>query len=292
MVEHYEVTGRRTLREAGTRFAHLDKFFQGSRAGNITTTALTKYQKNPLDEGVTACTVNIEIALLRKMLGLAVRNGKLARVPHVEKLTEAPTRSGFLEEDQFRAILRYLSPIYQAVAVFAYITGWRVDSEVLTLTWPQVDLKGSVIRLEPGMGKTGEPRIFPITLERREILEARQRETERVRRNLNEIIPFVFHYRNGKRLTDFRRPFKTAARRAGFPWAIPHDFRRSAVRNFIRQGIPERVAMKLLGHKSRSVFDRYNIVSETDLHEAGIKLTGTFQARSAVSGVGGVRDGR
>lgn len=76
--------------------------------------------------------------------------------------------------------------------------------------------------------------------------------------------------------------WKTAARKAGCPGWIPHDFRRTAVRNLLRATVPERVAMQMTGHKTRSVFERYNIVSSGDLREAASKLD---QAAGIVSGI-------
>jgi len=94
--------------------------------------------------------------------------------------------------------------------------------------------------------------------------------------------PYVFH-RSGQRIVNYYPAWHTACREAGVIGKIPHDFRRTAVRNLVRAGVPERLAMAITGHKTRSVFERYNIVSDGDLREAARRLDCAITPRTATT---------
>jgi integrase len=146
---------------------------------------------------------------------------------------------------------------------------------VLPLQWRHVDFEARVIRLDPHTTKNDEGRTFPFTDALELLLEAQKVEHDRLKAE-GVICPWVFNRTNkkvkGKRITTFIKAFRAACLKAGCPSRIPHDLRRTAVRNLVRAGIPERVAMQMTGHKTRSVFERYNIVSECDLVETAKKL--------------------
>ena len=278
------VNSRVPVKKLEARVAnHLTPFFGGRRMANITTTDVRAYIARRKAAGAANATVNRELTILKRLFSLAIQAEKLLRRPYIALLQEDNTRVGFFEHDQFIALLAHLPAALQPVITFAYITGWRVTSEVLPLEWRQVDLPGGVVRLDPGTTKNREGRVFPLTDELHAILEAQHAEHLRLKK-AGQIEPCVFFRlvakgRGGKKepkpIRAFGKVWKTACTAAGCPGRIPHDLRRTAVRNMIRAGIPERVAMRLTGHKTRSVFERYNIVSEGDLLDAARRLDGS-----------------
>jgi hypothetical protein len=137
-----------------------------------------------------------------------------------------------------------------------------------------VDFASQTIRLEPGTTKNGEGRTFPFGTfpELAELLTAQRDATRQLERQSGQVIPWVFHHRGGQQVRYFYGAWTKACREAGVPGRIFHDFRRTAVRNLERAGVPRSVAMKLTGHKTEAVYRRYAIVCESDLAEGVAKL--------------------
>jgi integrase len=291
---------------------HLTPFFGGRKMTAITTPQINAYIKwRRAGRGTYSdrrgrvrrrakasnATINRELSLLGRGFTLAHQARLLVYMPYIPKLEERNVRKGFFDDDAFEQVCARLTPEVADVARVAYVTGWRTDSEILTLEWPQIELKAGTVTLYPDTTKNREGRVFPMTGDLRAVFERRQARREAMLA-LGHICPFVFFRevaagRRGlskqhrayttvavepKRIKRFNKQWKTACAAAGCPGRTPHDFRRTAIRNMSRRGVPERVAMQLAGHKTRAVFDRYRIVNEADLREAQAKLEGQVSA--------------
>jgi integrase len=277
--EHYTVTGARDLTEAEFRLAHLDRFFAGRKLASIGPADAEQYALARQRAKASNGTVNRELAVLGRMLRLAYEHGTLARLPILRKLAEAAPRAGFFEAERFQSVRRRLPPDLQVAVSIAHTYGWRMQSEIMPLERRQLDLEAGTLRLDPGQGKTGQPRVVVLTAELRRLLAEQVDRVRALERQRGIIVRYLFPHLVGRRRAgsprlDFRRAWRTACKAAGCPGMLRHDLRRTAVRNLTRAGVPERVAMSLTGHKTRAVFDRYNIVSEADQREAAVKLDG------------------
>ena len=264
---------------------HLNPAFGAKQVRHLTTTAIQQYALERQSSGAANATINRELALLKRSLNLGRKHTppKVARVPHVPMLEESNVRKGFFEHEEFLALRAVLPGHIRPVLTFAYYTGCR-RGEILSLHWDQVDLREGVVRLDPGTTKNDEPRIIPLTTQLRLALI----EQKALRDKKHPDCEYVF-FENGEPITGFRGAWETSCFQAGLwagdektgkPTRLFHDLRRTGVRNLIRAGVPERVSMAISGHKTRSVFDRYNIVSEADLREAAGRLDSYLSSKA------------
>lgn len=245
---------------------HLEPFFGNMRAAKVTTDSLNRYVATRQAEEAGNGTVNRELAMLHKIFSLALKHDppKVSRVPGFpEKLPEPPPHTGFVEDAEYKRLCEKCSePWMRPFLAVAYTFGFR-KGEMLNMRVRQVNLAERTIRLGYGTTKNKQPRLIVMT--------------EEVHRLLSECVngkspdDYVFT-RSGRRILDFREGWAKLTDAAGLPGLLVHDFRRSAVRNMVRRGVTEDVAMKISGHRTRAIFSRYNITSEADLADAALKI--------------------
>ena len=105
----------------------------------------------------------------------------------------------------------------------------------------------------------------------------------RALRRQGMLCPWLFFRGRGKPVKSLARAWRTACRLAGAPDRVPHDFRRTAVRNLERAGVPRKVAMLIVGHRTEAMYRRYDIVTESDLHAAAVKLNAAVVVTKSVT---------
>jgi integrase len=234
-------------------------------AARFSVAQVRKYIETRRASGASDASINRELAIVRRgfSLGREEEPPLVHRAPKIPKLEEDNARQGFLEPDEYEKLLSELPERLKALFVCAYHLGGR-KGELRKLQWEQVDLDGGVIRIERRQAKSKKPRTLPIYGDMRRWLDFQAK-------NRPEGCAWVFnHYR--KPVGAIMREWRAACQRAGVPDLLFHDLRRTAVRNLERAGVPRKVAMDITGHKTESVYRRYDIVDEGDIHDAAKRL--------------------
>jgi integrase len=244
---------------------HLKRLLgEGIKVRDITSGKMESYQKirlaepSPVHPGknITPCEVNKEVTALKVIFNRAMRHGrlKLSPIAHVKRLPENNIRQRVLTLDEFKTLLNVSEPHLKPIIQVAYYMGMRRD-EIIHLTWSEIDLKKGFIRLSGERTKTDTPRNIPIHPEVRVILESLPRglHTERV------------FLRNGQPFDEIKHSFQAACRRAEIKDFTFHDLRHCAINNLRRAGNDFFQIMAMSGHRTMSVFQRYNLVDEEEL---------------------------
>jgi integrase len=281
-----------------SQLRHVRKQFGFVRAVDLTSEMVDDFIQKRLETNAAPATINRSTQLLSQAFKLALRRKRIASAPIVRRLSEkGNARQGFFGERDFRDVMRNLPDYLQDFVLFGYLVGWR-SGEIRSLKWKDVD--GDVIRLRPEHSKNGEGRVIVLAGELAALFERRKASRQVKTESGGMMLTSLIFHHGGEPIVDFRKAWATACCRAGvgrfvckkcagavdeknycarcsttwkreelkYDGRLFHDFRRSAIRNMVRAGVPEKVAMSISGHKTRSTFDRYNIINETDVREA------------------------
>jgi integrase len=222
----------------------LDEFFNGRVVNSITRDTLSAFIKARRAKKAANATINNSLALLRKMFNLARDNEKLTTVPKFD-LLPVKARQGFLPHEAFQKLFDAMPDRLKPLLLLLYHTGVRVG-EASRIQWDSVDLNAATITLREGETKNNEARVLPLSAPLVTLLSASTVRSGRVFPSKQVL----------------QHAWKAACNTAGIKGLMIHSLRRSAVRNMMMTpGTQQAAAMAISGHKSATVFQRYNIIS-------------------------------
>ncbi len=242
---------------------HLLAFFGTMKADEVSSGSIRDYVESRRKQKASNATINRELAVMSSGYTIAYNENprRVAQKLSFSRLAEPAARRGFIEQAQYLKIAAGCKELFmRTMLALAYTFGFR-RGELLSLKVSDVDLFSGTVRLRTS--KNGEPRQINLTAETRNLLAAC------IAGKSGDEPVFT---RGSKAVRYFGRSWDIIAAAAGCPGLLFHDLRRSAVRNLVRSGVTEHVAMKITGHKTRSVFLRYDIVDERDLIDAAKKI--------------------
>jgi integrase len=267
-IEYIQRKSERRLKFTKRRWEnHLKPFLGHMRASRVSTDDINRYVEWRQEHRANNATINRELALLKRAFnfGTECTPKKVNGVPvFPKKLKENPPRQGFVTDAEYKRLCDNCHESWlRAIMAAAYAFGFR-EAELMSMRVRQVDLHDRTIRLHSLTTKNGEPRVVKMTEEVYQLMA--------ISVSGKGPLDYVFTRSNGKPVRGFRETWISLTEAAKLPGLLLHDFRRSAVRNMIRRGVPQVVAMKISGHKTMAVFNRYNIVDDADLVDAAKRI--------------------
>ena len=245
---------------------HLRPAFGKASARQLTTKMITNFVDQKKQLGRANASINRWLEALHRSFTLGYKNRPrlVPEIPEIPMLDESDNvREGLLAHADYVKLREELPPHQLPLLVIGYHLGMR-RGEILGLRWDQIDWSANLLRLEKRQTKGKQARNAPLYGELRAWLEMAHSDPRRG----ETIVSW-----NGLKISETKRAWKAACKRAGVPGLYVHDLRRTAISNMINgAGIPEKTAMLISGHKTRSILDRYSIVVERDIHTAGRRM--------------------
>jgi integrase len=304
LMAEYREKQQKSIKSVEQRWRlHLSPFFTKRRASDVTTDMVRRYIKQRREQSAEPATINRELAALKRAFNLALESTppKVRLVPYIPMFEEKNVRTGFLRDEEHSKLASECSKKglwLRAMLSVGYNYGWRAG-EILSMRVRQIDLADRTIRLEVGMTKNGHGRTVKMTQEVYTLLHACM-----TGKGPDD---HLFTRQDGSPVLDFRGAWqgvcvrcglgkficrncdqvvrsskcKCGSRRRKYVGLLFHDLRRTGVRNLRRLGVAESVAMKISGHKTASVFRRYDIIEQADLADAAARLDAKQESQAA-----------
>ncbi len=276
VVSDYVITKKRSLYDLEKRVKkHLDPILGSVLASKLDPGVIEGYITKRRSQKASDSTINRELSIVRRGFSLALRQRPplVTFPPYIPKLEEDNARQGFLEPQSYEKVLNAMPHQLKALFAVAYRTGMRLG-ELRKLEWSMVDLAAKTITIPVRNAKNKTARIVPIYGDMMKWLRY-----QRFTNHIGFKVKWVFFW-NNRAIGAYPKGWVEAVTKAGFPALRPHDLRRSAVRNMDRAGMGRDTAMAISGHKTQSVFSRYNIKNANDMSAAG-KLMEDFDKERA-----------
>jgi integrase len=279
VIADYRVRGLRDTKIVEWRYAaHVKPTVGSLLAVRFGARQVRAYIEDRRTAGASNPTINRELSIIRRGFHLSLKEDPplVTKIPYIPKLEEDNARQGFLTPGQYEDLIRALPDRLKALFAIAYHVGTR-KGELRRLEWDQVDFEERLIHLKGSQTKGKKARNLPFFGEMEEWLKWQR---ERCPEGCRYVF---FHYSRpvGSQL----RGWREACIEAGVPELLFHDLRRTGVRNMRIAGVEQSLRMKISGHKTASMEQRYNILDHADLKQAAAKMDEHYRSQKSAKPV-------